>query len=97
MGGSGDSPSALFWDEDAEEVGELAWGVVDGHDGAAVVDLIGAHARHGEQVREDLRLRGEEAGVDTERGVAVGDEDKVAVVQPEFGMEFDTSKGPGPI
>ncbi len=73
---------------------ELALGLVDWHDRAVVINLVGARARDGEHVREDIGLRGEKTSVDTEWDVAVSDEDEVAVIQPEFGMGSDTRKEP---
>ncbi len=73
---------------------ELPWGIVNVHDRAAVKKLVDARIRDGEHVREDVGLRGEKASVDTERGVAVSDQDKIAIVEAKFGMLLDTRKVP---
>ena len=57
-------------------------------DGAALHGLRIGGLRHLEEIAEDDGMAGEEAAIDTEGGVA-GEEDDVAVIEPEVGVAFD--------
>lgn len=75
---------------------EVLWGVVDGYDRAAVINLVGIRACDGEHVGKEFGLRGEKTSVDAECRSAISgvDEDKVAVVEPEFRVRLGASKYP---
>ena len=75
---------------------EVPWGVVDGYDRAAVIDLVGIRACDGEHVGKEFGLRGEKTSVDAKCRGAVSsvDEDEVAVAEPEFRMRLGASKDP---
>ena len=54
---------------------------------ASVNRLVRVWAGRGEHIREDRRLRSEEAAIDTERYIS-SEEDDVAVIEPELFVVF---------